>query len=110
MFGVALTIYILQWQEVNLPYIIRNHLNNLLCMPVVLTTCLALLQLIKKNYHLTMPIFVITSVTLYYILFFEWYLPKVNPRYTADLIDVLLYISGTVIFYIMQNKWVAEEK
>ncbi len=79
-------------------------------MPLVLTICLALLQLIKKNYRLTIPIFVIASVTLYYLLFFEWYLPKVNPRYTADLIDILLYISGAVIFYFMQNKWVAEEK
>ena len=79
-------------------------------MPVVLTICLTLLQLIKKNYQLTIPIFVIASVTLYYIVYFEWYLPKVSPRYTADIIDVFLYTLGAIMFYYMQKYWVVKKK
>ncbi len=79
-------------------------------MPVVLTVCLALLQLIKKNYTLTIPIFVIASVTFYYSVYFEWYLPKVNTRYTADVIDVFLYILGAVIFYYLQKYWVHKKE
>lgn len=79
-------------------------------MPLVLTICLALLQVFKKNYQLTIPIFVIASVTFYYIVYFEWYLPKVNPRYTADVMDVFLYILGAVIFFFMQKKWVVKKE
>ncbi|WP_339611349.1 hypothetical protein [uncultured Planktosalinus sp.] len=101
---ISLTIYTCQVTGIGLPAIINNYVNNLLCMPLVLTSCLIVLQKIKSNNRITIPIFVIASVTLYYILFFEWYLPTVNPRYTADLIDVCLYIVGGVIFYFLQNK------
>tara|TARA_R110000850_G_scaffold277058_1_gene421933 strand:- start:177674 stop:178039 length:366 start_codon:yes stop_codon:yes gene_type:complete len=110
MFAAALAVYLLQWRQVPLPSLINNYLNNLLCMPVVLTVCLALLQLIKKNYTLTIPIFVIASVTFYYSVYFEWYLPKVNTRYTADVIDVFLYILGAVIFYYLQKYWVHKKE
>lgn len=76
-------------------------------MPLVLTICLIVLQFIKKNYRLTIPIFAIASITIYYILYFEWYLPKVNDRYTSDPIDGVLYVIGAIGFYFMQKRWVA---
>jgi hypothetical protein len=110
IFATATAVYILQQLHVALPSIINNYLNNLLCMPVVLTLCLVVLQLIKKNYSLTIPIFVIASITLYYIVYFEWFLPKINARYTADPIDVVLYIIGAMVFYLMQKSWVKSSK
>lgn len=106
IFATAAAVYILQQLNVALPSLINNYLNNLLCMPVVLTLCLIVLHLIKKNYSLTIPIFVIVSITLYYIVYFEWFLPKTNERYTADPIDVVLYIIGATAFYLMQKRWV----
>ncbi len=106
IFATAIVVYILQQLDVDLPYLINNYLNNLLCMPVVLTLCLVVLQFIKKNYSLTIPIFVIASITLYYIVYFEWFLPKINERYTADPIDAVLYIIGAIVFYVMQKTWV----
>jgi hypothetical protein len=110
IFATATAVYILQQFNVALPSIINNYLNNLLCMPVVLTLCLIVLQFIKKNYSLTIPIFVIASITLYYIVYFEWFLPKVNVRYTADPIDAVLYIIGAMVFYLMQKNWVKTSK
>lgn len=110
MFLSALAVYLLQQLGVQLPYFIQNYLNNLLCMPLVLTICLIVLQYIKKNYWLTIPIFAIVSITLYYILYFEWYLPEVNSRYTADPIDAVLYIIGAIGFYFMQKRWVLTHK
>ncbi len=107
-FLVALTIYTCQALGIGLPTFINNYVNNLLCIPLVLTLCLIVLQNIKSDNRLTIPIFVITSVTLYYIFYFEWYLPNVNPRYTADIIDVSLYIAGGVIFYFLQNKYISQ--
>jgi len=110
IFAVATAVYILQQLNVALPHLINNYLNNLLCMPVVLTLCLVVLQFIKKNYSLTIPIFVIASITLYYIIYFEWFLPKINERYTADPIDAFLYIIGAIAFYVMQKIWVRTSK
>lgn len=107
MFLTALAVYLLQQTGVPLPSLIQNYLNNLLCMPLVLTICLIVLQFIKKNYRLTIPIFAIASITIYYILYFEWYLPKVNDRYTSDPIDGVLYVIGAIGFYFMQKRWVA---
>lgn len=106
IFITATVVYILQQFQFTLPPLINNYLNNLLCMPVVLTLCLIVLQFIKKNYRLTIPIFVIVSITVYYIVYFEWFLPKINSRYTADPLDAVLYITGAIAFYIMQKRWV----
>ncbi len=78
-------------------------------MPVVLTICLVVLQKLRNNLNLRIPIFAIASLTLYYMIYFEWYLPKVNSRYTADFIDVILYALGAIIFYLMQNKWIKKQ-
>ncbi len=110
MFLTALAVYLLQQFGVQLPTLIHNYLNNLLCMPLVLTICLIVLQFIKKNYRLTIPIFAIASITIYYILYFEWYLPKVNDRYTSDPIDGVLYVLGAIGFYFIQKRWVAVNK
>lgn len=106
IFATATVVYVLQQLNVYLPPLINNYLNNLLCMPVVLTLCLVVLQIIKNNIRLTIPIFVIASITVYYIIYFEWFLPKINTRYTADPIDAVLYIAGAIAFYVMQKRWV----
>lgn len=79
-------------------------------MPLVLTICLLVLQFIKNNNRITIPIFAIASITLYYILYFEWYLPKINERYTQDPIDGVLYSIGATAFYFMQKRWGALKK
>ncbi|MCR9181876.1 MAG: hypothetical protein NXH73_03025 [Flavobacteriaceae bacterium] len=103
IFTSAFAVYLMQYLSIQLPELINNYYNNLLCMPLVLTTCLIVLQFIKKNNRLTIPIFAIASVTLYYILYFEWYLPNVNKRYTSDPIDGVLYVIGAIGFYSMQK-------
>jgi len=110
IFFSAFTVYLMQHLGIQLPKLINNYYNNLLCLPLVLTVCLIVLQFIKKNNRLTIPIFAIASITLYYILYFEWYLPKVNERYTSDPIDGVLYVIGAIGFYVMQKKWVEEKK
>jgi hypothetical protein len=33
------------------------------------------------------------------LFYFEYYLPEVNQRYTADWIDVIFYFSGGLFFF-----------
>lgn len=90
-------IYVLQKWDVVLPVFVQNYVNDLLVMPLVLWIVLAVLVELKgekARLSWTMAL----SLFLYYSVFFEYYLPKVNPRYTSDLYDVLCYFIGTVVF------------
>ncbi len=73
-------------------------------MPIVLFVCQYTVRKLKADSGIRLSLPLILSVTLYYTLFFEYYLPKVNMRYTADLWDVVLYFSGSLFFYVMENK------
>lgn len=105
-FVVAISIFlsnlILVYFKVNLPEWVTSYLNDFLCMPVVLTICLTAVHLIKKDKSIRLDLFTIISLTSFYAVFFEWYLPKVEPRYTADWLDVVMYFSGALLFYYLQ--------
>lgn len=102
--GIFFIVYFLQFIHFPLPALINNYLNDFLCMPIILTLCLGFVRIIKKNKDIRLSGFVIISLTIYYSVYFEYYLPKVNSRYTADPIDVLLYFAGALVFYLLQKK------
>lgn len=88
--------------EVNLPVWVTSYLNDLLCMPIVLWICLKAVHIIKRDNRIHLDLFTIFSITIFYAVYFEWYLPRVEPRYTADWMDIIMYLSGALIFYFMQ--------
>ncbi len=100
---VATTVYLLQRFNVELPNVINNHLNDLLCMPIVLGIAQLGVRYLRSDPSIILPLPLQLCLTLLFCYYFEWYLPKVNPRYTADWIDVLCYFLGTGLFYI-RNK------
>lgn len=104
LFGVFLVIYTLQKFQIPLPSWINNYVNDFLCMPVVLSICLAVIRTLKKDNKLFLPLSAIVSLTIFYAIYFEYYLPKVNVRYTADWLDVLLYFFGAGVFYLFQKR------
>jgi len=103
-FGVFLVVYTLQKLQIPLPLWINNYVNDFLCMPVVLSICLAVIRTLKKDNKLFLPLSAILSLTIFYAIYFEYYLPKVNVRYTADWLDVLLYFFGAGVFYLFQKR------
>lgn len=103
VFIIASCIYTAQQLEIALPALINNYVNDFLCLPIVLSICCYLIRIVKRDTYFKLSLFTILSVTTYYSVYFEYYLPKVNPRYTADIIDVLLYFSGALVYYIMQD-------
>ncbi len=98
LYLVALFVYITRWLPIELPNLIQFYLNDLLCMPVVLSLCLAAIRFYKKSMYLYVPIPVAYALTVFYIIYFEWILPQINDRYTGDIIDVALYLIGTTVF------------
>ncbi len=103
--AVALLIYAAQIIKLPLPNWIYFYVNDALCMPIVLSFCLLGVRIIKSNKNVYLPWRSILVLTLFYALYFEWILPKSNPRYTADWIDVLLYALGSFVFYRFQIKF-----
>jgi hypothetical protein len=59
--------------------------------------------IIKNNYYVLAPRYVI-FIVVYISVVFEGLLPVVSKTYTADWIDVMLYICGGFFFYMVMNK------
>ncbi len=99
---VGSIIYILQKLRVKLPSIINNYVNDFLIIPIVLIICLFVLRWSRGDKSYKIPIGVVLLICVFYSVFFEYFLPKFYPRYTADIVDVLLYFVGGVVFYWLQ--------
>jgi len=73
-------------------------------MPIVFSMSLAILRFIKKTNTIYVPLSIILIMTTYYAIYFEWLMPKLNTRYTGDLIDVFLCFLGAFLFYVFQKR------
>ena len=101
---VAITIYATSFFYVNIPFWVDHYINDLLCMPIVLSISLAVIRFIKSEKQLYVPFSIILILTLYFSLHFEWLMPQLSSRYTSDIIDVILYFSGAILFYRFQKQ------
>ena len=99
----ALSVYSMQKLNVSLPKFVNNYVNDLLCMPLVLGLLTFLIRYFKKDKYFSFLLAFVLLLATYYSIYFEYYLPKINPRYTADWIDVLLYFFSSIAFFIFQN-------
>ena len=97
--SIGTCIYILQKLQLSLPNWINFYVNDFLIVPITLLISLLVLQKTKNRKNYQIPWYYIVYVCGLYSVFFEYYLPKVNQRYTADLIDVGLYFLGGLFFY-----------
>lgn len=104
MVAVALGVYLTQIYEGRLPMWANNHLNDFLCMPIVLKVCQSAVRYLKSDRRLTLPWQLQTTLALVFCLYFEGYLPPVSTRYTADLWDMVMYALGTGVFYQLENR------
>lgn len=82
--------------------IIHAYLDDLLCFPIVLTLGLAMYKYFKRKYKLSA--WHIWPTVIVYSVYFEWYLPQTSTAYTADALDVLMYVLGTLIFQQFINR------
>ncbi len=107
---IALIIYVLQKQGIVLPALINNYVNDLLCLPLVLGAITFAIRRLKKDPLFTLSIVFIIVMTCFYAFYFEYYLPQINSRYTADWIDVSLYFSGGIAYYCCEKRFTLHMK
>jgi hypothetical protein len=87
-----------------LPYV-NGHLNDFIAIPVIATLGLWFQRIIiyKTSYYVLSP-WHIVFIVVYVSIVFEALLPLLSRRYTADWIDVLLYVAGGLFFFKLMNK------
>ncbi len=107
LFVIFLTLFIageiFSYLNIYQPRWIKNYLNDLLCMPIVLGICLKVLHFIKKDRSIRISLFSALSLAAFYSLYFEVILPRFMERYTADIFDTVLYFTGALLFFFMQE-------
>ena len=99
---IFFSILILKRFAVFLPPWIYSYVNDFLCMPVVLTIALKVVHWIKKDHSVRLPLLLVLTLTTFYAVYFEYYMPRVETRYTGDWLDVIMYFAGAFTFYLLQ--------
>ena len=95
---LASLVYAAQRLGIHLPELVNNHLNGFLCIPLVLKIALYAGRYIKSDSTLQI------CVTVLYCIYFEVLLPKVNDRYTGDVLDVIAYFLGLLVFGYIEKR------
>ena len=80
------------------------YLNDMLCLPIVLTVALWLQQKIfPRSARSRLNVAQVVFTVIYFAVFFEGILPAFSERFTRDYWDILAYAVGGVIFYFVFN-------
>ncbi|GEO04898.1 hypothetical protein AAE02nite_25620 [Adhaeribacter aerolatus] len=80
------------------------YLNDVLCLPVVLTLALWLQQkLFPRTARSRLNGVQVVFTVIYFSVFFEGILPTFSKRYTRDYWDILAYVTGGFIYYWFLN-------
>ena len=87
-----------------LPRYVRFYVNDFLILPIVLYSALFVVRKLKGDTSLQLSGGHIVYMCFMYALFFEYWLPSFHPRYTSDLVDVVLYFFSGLIFYFLQKE------
>jgi hypothetical protein len=82
--------------------IVHSYLDDLLCFPIVLTMGLAMYRYFKPDYRLSA--WHIWPTVIVYSVYFECYLPQTSAAYTADVMDLLMYVLGALVFQRFINR------
>ena len=83
---------------INLPTLLNDYLADLVCMPIILCFCLVGVRWIKKIPQFWLSWRMILSMTLFYAIIFEWLLPLKSNEYTGDILDVVMYFVGALVY------------
>ena len=100
---VFLSVQFLKFFSVSGPNWIFHYLNDFLVIPIVATVGLHGVWFIRKDKSIRLNIFTILSLVALFSILFEYYLPQKSYRYTGDIWDVVCYLLGGIVFYILQK-------
>ncbi len=82
---------------------IRNYLNDLLCIPLLLFVITGVLRLLFNRPHFQVDKWQILFAFLMVSIAFEWWAPQHYAVHTGDVWDVLAYGVGGIVFWFTQR-------
>ncbi len=105
---IWLIVIILRKTGHPLPYL-NGYLTDAFAIPVIANLGLWFQRVIiyKSNYYV-LSVWHVVFVVVYVSVVFEGLLPWLSAKYTADWIDVMLYVVGGIFFYFFMNKPIIE--
>lgn len=106
--GLCLIIYIatksFDYLEIEQSSFIKDHLADLVCMPLVFVLIRWIITKIKGfERWRKLPLIAVVMVTVYWSVYFEYYLPSKSSLYIGDDIDIAMYFIGSFVFLLFQN-------
>lgn len=96
------TTLVLKFNNYNLGWI-SNHLADLIALPLIFQMCSWGIRVLKNSPTFKLSATQILVGFIYTSTLFELILPHFNSKYTADIIDVLMYAMGSISFGIIQK-------
>lgn len=93
-------------QFIVIPFV-HHYLTDLLFIPTQMLVCLIVVRFLKQNQSITIPFWLIVINVVLMSLLFEWYEPMIknNTQQTADVFDVVMYVVGGILYYMLQKTW-----
>lgn len=83
--------------------IIQFYLNDIIAPVLVLSITRFFLSIYAKQCYI-LSVKQLIFFLVYISLIFELVLPNLSEQYTADILDVLAYLLGVIIFQFFNNK------
>ena len=108
VFTLCLLVYILtksiRYFKLSNSDFVNYYLTDLVCIPLVLYSIKWIVTRLNIYKDLKqIPIIAVFAVTLYWSLYFEYYLPSKSAMHTGDNYDVLMYFIGGAFFLLIQE-------
>lgn len=101
---VGLFVYSMNKAGYVFPDPIQFYLNDLLVIPIVATLGMWLMRAVLQQRDLILVRWQVIFTVAAFSIVFEMILPFLMKRYTADPIDVLIYLIGGLFYWKMMNK------
>lgn len=89
---------------VTVPYF-NDYLTDLLAVPVIANLGLAFQrEFVERSNAWCFKPGHLVFIVVYTSLVFEFFLPQYSGAYTADLMDVVMYVTGGLFFWLTMNR------
>ena len=85
------------------------YLDDLLFFPIVLSFYRVCIQVVENQPNYKIPLYYALIGWALISVLFEFAIPKVDNRFTADLWDVLFYGLGIALYYISRSKMIVNQ-
>jgi hypothetical protein len=104
LLGVFVVNQLIEARGIYIPYV-HAYLDDLIAVPIMMSGMLMFQQqLTYRKPSYTFSIWHIVFMVALLSWYFEWYAPGRKANHFADIIDVVAYAIGGVVFYFWQNK------